>query len=52
MLTVTSCTTHYTVSCHITIVMLQIAQKNGVLQDWGLVEFNTTEEAEKNRIIL
>ena len=26
--------------------MLQIAQKNGVLQDWGLVEFNTTEEAE------
>jgi len=24
----------------------QIAQKNGVLQDWGLVEFNTTEEAE------
>merc|ERR1719471_1443141 len=24
----------------------QIAQKNGVLQDWGLVEYNTAEEAE------
>jgi len=24
----------------------QIAQKNGVLQDWGLVEFNTAEQAE------
>jgi len=24
----------------------QIAQKNGVLQDWGLVEYNTAQEAE------
>ena len=25
----------------------QIAQKNGVLQDWGLVEYNTAQQAEE-----
>ena len=27
-------------------VLLQIAQKHGVLQDWGLVEYTSAEEAE------
>ena len=29
------------------ILFCQIAQKNGVLQDWGLVEYNTAQQAEE-----
>ena len=34
------------------IFCLQIAQKNGVIQDWGLVEYNSAEEAENTMAAL
>ena len=32
--------------------MLQIAQKNGVIQQWGLVEYNSADEAERTMDVL